>query len=225
MTRLGPPTTQIADGGLRAWELQLTRPMAQVLRRLELETRAFHRAADEGWLALTFQGATRHDYVRQLAAAYGFEAPLEAAFAYTPRLPLLVDLRRFARAGLLAQDLLALGIGAAGVSHLPQCAPIAPFATPIEALGWMFVRERSSLLHDTLRSHIREHLAEATDACAYLTASANAAGGRLRELGAVLDHAVQTERQYFELLAASHAGLRCLVAWSSGGAQHARKAV
>lgn len=225
MTRLVPPTTQIADGEDRAWELQLTRAMAQVLRRLELETRAFHRAADEGWLALTRPGAARHDYVRQLAATYGFEAPLEAAFLYTPRLPLLVDLRSFARAGLLAQDLLALGIGAAGVSHLPQCAPIAPFATPIEALGWMFVRERSSLLHDDVRSHVRAHIPDATDACAYLTSSASAADTRLRELAAVLDRTVQTDRQYIELLAAAHAGLRCLVVWTGGGAQHARKAV
>lgn len=225
MTRLPPSTTRIADGKGRAWELQLTRAMAQVLRRLELETRAFHRAADEGWLALTGPGATRHDYVRQLAATYGFEAPLEAAFAYTPRLPLLVDLRRFARAGLLAQDLLALGIGAAGVSHLPQCAPIAPFATPTEALGWMFVRERSAVLHETVRGHVRERLPEATDASAYLTASAVAAGARLRELAAVLDQTVQTERQYLELLAAAHTGLRCLVAWTSGGAQRTRKAV
>jgi hypothetical protein len=36
---------------------------------------------------------------------------------------------------------------------------------------------------------------------------------------------VQSDRQYFELLAAAHAGLRCLVAWTVGGAQHARKAV
>src|SRR5438874_11352487 len=69
------------------------------LLRLNLETRAFHDAADEGWLRLLQPSVTRADYVRRLATTYGFEGPLEAAFAYTPNLKLFVDLRQRSRAG------------------------------------------------------------------------------------------------------------------------------
>lgn len=224
MTRGQARTLQITDGGCLAWELHLTSLMAHVLRVLDVETRAFHRAADEGWLAVTRDDATRHDYIRELAAAYGFEAPLEAALLYTPRLRLLVDLRRRARAGLIAQDLLALGIGAAGISHLPQCAPIAPFATPVEALGWMYVSERASLLHETVRSHVVTHIPEAKDACAYLSVSSARASARWRELGDVLEQEVTTERQVAEVVAAAHAGLRCLIAWNHGMPWIARQA-
>src|SRR5213078_800486 len=126
-------------------------------------------------------------YTRQLVTIYGFEGPLEAALAYTPNLKLVIDLRRRSRAGLLAQDLLALGIKAAGIANLPQCLPIAPFSSIIEALGWMYVSERATLGHDAVAKHVRSHLPDAADASAYLTAYAGVANARWNELGHLLD--------------------------------------
>ena len=112
--------------------------------RLNLETRSFHSAADEGWLALLSRDVTRSDYLRQLVTVYGFEGPLEAAFAYTPNLKLFVDLRQRSRAGLIAKDLLALGLRANAIATIPQCL-LAPFSGPVEALGWMYVAERATI--------------------------------------------------------------------------------
>ena len=121
--------------------------------RLNLETRSFHDAADEGWLALLARDVTRSDYQRQLVTVYGFEGPLEAAFAYTPNLKLFVDLRQRSRAGLIAKDLLALGLRANAIATIPQCL-LAPFSGPVEALGWMYVAERATLLHERARRHL-----------------------------------------------------------------------
>jgi heme oxygenase len=185
------------------------------LVRLNLETRPHHAAADEGWVALMRGGIRRQDYVRQLVTTYGFEAPLEAALAYTPHLKLVIDLRARSRAGLLAQDLLELGIDAAELAMLPQCTPIAPFSAPIEALGWMYVIERATLLHDWLRRHVRAN-PEIAAASSYVSAYGGETAARWSELGHVLDRVARTERLVDELVAAAHAGFRCLVEWSRG---------
>src|SRR5574338_1033973 len=163
------------------------------LLRLNLETRGFHALADEGSLALLRDDATRLDYARWLAAVYGFEAPLEAALAYTPNLKLLIDLRSRSRAGLVVQDLLALGLRAGEITDLPQCLPMAPFRSPIEALGWLYVVERSTLLHDAIRRHITSRLPELAIATSYLSSYAGNAGARWAELGHVLDRAAPTD--------------------------------
>jgi heme oxygenase len=189
---------------------------SRALRRLTLETRAHHAAADEGWLRLLAPDVTRRDYIGQLITTYGFEGPLEAALAYTPNLKLLVDLRQRFRAGLLAQDLLALGIKAAGVANLPQCLPIAPFTAPIEALGWLYVVERSTLLlHESTARHLRARVADIQDACAYLTVYDGESERRWAELGEVLDRTARTDRLLDDMIAAAHSGFRCLIAWSS----------
>ncbi len=186
------------------------------LVRLNLETRAFHAAADEGWLSLLGADATRWDYVRQLLSTYGFEAPLEAALAYTPGLKRLLDLRERTRAGLIAQDLLALGMTASELAQLPQCFPIAPFSGPIEALGWLYVTERATLLHDSIRRAIAARIPDTSRACAYLAAYDGLTNARWQELGHVLDRAAPTSRALGDLVNAASAGFRCLLAWRSG---------
>ncbi len=189
---------------------------SRALLRLNLETRAHHAAADEGWLALLSPAAQRYDYVRQLIATYGFQAPLEAALAYTPRLHLALELRERTRAGLLAQDLLALGLKASEIATLPQCFPIAPFGNPTEALGWMYVTERATLLHDSIRRYVVAKVPDAARACAFLSAYEGIASARWLELGRVLDRVVTTERAIDELIASAHAGFRCAIEWSRG---------
>lgn len=189
---------------------------SQALLRLNLETRAFHASADEGWLSLLAAEASRWDYVRQLVATHGFEAPLEAAFAYTPGLKQLVDLRERSRAGLLAQDLLALGLTASEITRLPQCFPIAPFSGAVEALGWLYVSERATLLHESIHRVIATRIPEAAPACSYLSAYSGIANARWQELGRVLDRAAPDARSLNDLVAAASAGFRCLLAWHGG---------
>ena len=187
--------------------------VSKVLLRLELETRAHHPDADEPWRQLQRSTVTRADYIRQLVSVYGFEAPLEAACAYTPNLRLVIDLRERSRAGKLVQDLLALGASASELAQLPQCLPIAPFAAPIEALGWMYVSERATLLHEAVRQHVRAQLPEAADACTYLSAYEGVAALRWLAFGRVLDAVVRSDRLLGELVSAAHAGSRCSLAW------------
>ncbi|MGE5184296.1 MAG: hypothetical protein ACM31C_19640, partial [Acidobacteriota bacterium] len=167
-------------------------------------------------LALLGADATRWDYVRQLRSTYGFEAPLEAALAYTPGLKRLLDLRARTRAGLIAQDLLALGMSASELALLPQCFPIAPFSGPVEALGWLYVTERATLLHESIRRAIATRIPDAPGACAYLSAYEGLTSARWQQLGRVLDRAAETPRALGDLVTAANAGFRCLLAWRSG---------
>ena len=190
--------------------------LSPALLRLNLETRAFHASADEGWLSLLGADASRWDYVRQLIATYGFEAPVEAALAYTPGLKQAIDLRGRSRAGLLAQDLLALGLSASELARLPQCFPIAPFSGVVEALGWLYVAERATLLHDSIRRAIAKRIPDVAHACSYLSAYEGVANARWLELGHVLDRAAPDARATNELVTAACAGFRCLLAWRGG---------
>lgn len=197
--------------------------VSTALVRLNLETRSFHDAADEGWLGLLSPNVTRSDYLRQLVTVYGFEGPLEAAFAYTPNLRLFVDLRQRSRAGLIATDLLALGLAAKAVSRVPQCL-LAPFSAPVEALGWMYVAERATLLHERVRRHLVAALPGGPDICTYIGAYEGAVGARWNELGHALDKAVRSEARMDDLIAGARSGFRTLIDWSSTRNSYARGA-
>ena len=163
------------------------------LSRLDTETKRHHVDADRPWLSLTSADLSREAYVRQLVVTYGFEAPLEAAFAYTKGLARLVGIRGRARAGLLAQDLLALHVPPMRITELPHCFSITPFPDPAEAFGWMYVVERATLLHDSVRRHLLRRLPEARHACHYLSAYEGIVAARWNALGEALDQYARTE--------------------------------
>jgi len=186
---------------------------ATTLLRLNLETQSHHAAADELWAPLLAPTVTKWQYVARLALVYGFEAPLESALAYTPNLRLAIDLRSRIRAGLVAQDLITLGLSASEVADLPQCFPMAPFGSPIEALGWLYVSERTTLQHDAVMRNVVGKLPEMAKATAYLSVYDGIVGLRWQELGATLDRFVRTDRAMDELIAGARAGFRCLATW------------
>ena len=124
------------------------------LAKLDRETRTHHEDADVVWQRLRDDtSVTRDDYLRELVTTYGFEAPYEAACAYTPGLGQVIDLRGRWRSGLIAQDLLALGWVPDEITKI-RCAPLATFQDVAEALGWMYVVERSTLVHDAVRASL-----------------------------------------------------------------------
>src|SRR5262245_46107069 len=133
-----------------------------MLTRLDLQTRAYHASVDACWLDLLEPGVTRDQYRRQMIRVYGFEAPLESALAYTPHL-VIADRRERHRSGLIAQDLLALGVKPSSITALAQCSWIEPFADPTEALGWKYVAERHTQLHSAIMRNLIEHI-DVTDA-------------------------------------------------------------
>lgn len=192
---------------------------ATTLLRLNLETQSHHAAADELWAPLLAPHVTKWQYLARLAVVYGFEAPLEAALAYTPNLRLAIDIRSRIRAGLVAQDLIALGLSAGEVAGLPQCFPMAPFGSPLEALGWLYVSERTTLQHDAVRQNVVGKLPDTATATAYLSVYDGIVGLRWQELGAAFDRFVRTERALDEVIAGAYAGFRCLANWCGATAQ------
>jgi heme oxygenase len=171
----------------------VTRGQAQILTRLNSETLAFHADMDDAvWIGLLGGELTLTRYVNRLMAVYGFESPIESALAYTPRLGAIIELRNRARSGLIAQDLIALGFSTSQVAQLPLC-PIAPFAEPAEALGWMYVVQRSTLLHERTKRHIDARLPHLTRGTAYLSATDGRVSAGWNELGSILDTVIRDQ--------------------------------
>lgn len=135
---------------------------------LDAATRDYHAGVDVPWRALLRTEPTAYDYQSLLVQAYGFEAPVEAALALTPRLGVMIDLRARARSSWIIQDLLALGLRPAKLARLPQCTQVLPFRDPAEALGWLYVVERSTMHHRSLADRIAATLPAAPRT--YLTA-------------------------------------------------------
>src|SRR5829696_4323508 len=147
--------------------------MGTMLTRLDVETRPYQASAEGLWRDLMEGSATPATYMHHLVRVYGFEAPLEAALAYTPGLSAVLDVRCRVRSGLIVRDLLELGISAGKIAELPQ-SMIAPFATVAEALGWMYVSERSALLHDPVRRYLIARFPQLAGATSYLSAASDA---------------------------------------------------
>jgi heme oxygenase len=157
-----------------------------MLMRLNMETRSQHPAADHPWLDLMSASSSRLRYIDHLVAVYGFEAPVEAALALTPHLNEIIALRPRARSGFIVEDLLALGLTASKLARTPQCRQILPFHDAAEALGWMYVLERATLLHEAVRLNIASRL-PSVSAYSYLGAYGGIASQRWHELGQTLD--------------------------------------
>ena len=190
------------------------RQVSKTLVRLNVETRCFHAAADAPWLDLVAPGrtVTQLDYVAQLVLAYGFDAPLEAALAYTPHLEAFVDLHPRFRCGLLAQDLLALGLSPGQVAALRQCM-IAPFASVAEALGWLYVHERSTLLHEGVACELESQHPVLVRATSALRAHEGRVGGLWDDFGQALDRVARTSHIEDRVVAAALDAFRTLRVW------------
>jgi heme oxygenase (biliverdin-IX-beta and delta-forming) len=185
---------------------------SNLLMQLNLATQGFHLDADAPWLDLMGPGRRLTTYMNRLVRAYGFEAPVEAALAYTPHVASLVDLRARARAGLIAQDLLALGIAPHQLTTLDEC-PITPFSSVAEALGWLYVNERSTLIHDVVRRRVLFHHPELAKSTNYLGAYHGHAGARWQELGAILDRVARTERIAEQIIESAQDAFVAQIGW------------
>jgi heme oxygenase (biliverdin-IX-beta and delta-forming) len=183
-----------------------------MLLRLNTETRGEHSRADQPWLALLDADVTRARYLDHLVAIYGFEAPFEAAVALTHGVAERVQLRQRARSGLIVQDLLALGLTPSQIARLPQCQLDMPFRDPAEALGWMYVVERATLLHDAVRRYLEDRL-EVSGACGYLSAYDGVAGARWQDLGRALDEVAAAPPAPDQIVAATRSAFACHRHW------------
>jgi heme oxygenase len=105
-----------------------------MMMRLRRETAVHHQVAGADRRELL----DHRDAVRRaqgLARIYGFEAPLESAFAMTAELDAVIDLRDRDHVRCLRADLVALGVD---IATIPRCPSVFPFRHPREALGWLY---------------------------------------------------------------------------------------
>jgi heme oxygenase len=159
-----------------------------MLQRLSADTRAHHASADADRLA-AMDVATRVDYRTFLARVYGFESAVEDAMSKTLALDPDVLHGRL-KMDRLRQDLEALELTRIEIARLPVAA--APrFRSHAQALGWLFVLERHTLVAGVVRRQLQRTLTGTGDAFNYFSAYSDTAGARFRSLGEALARAAQ----------------------------------
>lgn len=132
--------------------------MLGILERLDKQTAVHRCIADANRRALTDHPATEDRYTSYLVRTYGFQAPLESAFAIMPGLADQLELSHRVWSGVLASDLVALGYPIEQILDAPVRTR-APFRTLTEALGCLYVSEQTRNGHQLLRHHLTTKLA------------------------------------------------------------------
>jgi len=185
-----------------------------MVERLNDETRVHHTDTDADLDLLFRADSTATDYMVFLMRVYGFESPLESSLAMTTTLDLMLNLRERSRAANLAKDLMALGLRANQVSELPQCLTIPNFRGAAEALGWMYVVERSTLAHSVILRHLMTRLPDQMErASSYLQSYAGVVGRRWREFGVTLDNVARHPVIADRIVASANEAFACQRRW------------
>lgn len=170
--------------------------------RLNLATRQFHADVDGPWLDLLRPSVGVADYLNTLVRTYGLVAPFESARRYSPDLERVIGIDSPVCAGLIAQDLVSLGLTAQQVASIPTCPDLSIFHSTTDALGWFYVVERSTLLQDGVRRYLHKHL-DIEHASSYLAAYEGHVSHRWASFGRVLDRVGQDEQTADEIVRAA----------------------
>jgi len=188
--------------------------------RLALETKAHHAAADADRLALLEDG-TPERYRTFLKSVYAFESRYESALVRAPDLdPRIIRAR--SKAHHLRDDLYALGVHEDDLAALMQPA-IPVFQSEAEAIGWVYVVERNTLLHGLLRRALWRSMPAVIDrAGSYLGAYGNAPGSHYRDLGADIDGAARRAIPS-QIVEAANAAFACQHLWFSHAQREAAR--
>lgn len=193
-----------------------------MLTKLNLATRGWHADVDDPWLDLMRDDVSEEAYLSQLVRMYGLVAPFEGACRYTPGAMKLIDYRQLLRAGLIAQDILTLGMSPIELARIPTCPAITIFRDTPDALGWLYVIERSTLLQDGLRRHLLEKLPTLTKACAYLSAYEGHVSDHWIAFGRTLDRAAATPDAEAAILSSAEVAFGHAKQWLTAGRGQSR---
>jgi heme oxygenase len=187
-----------------------------MLQQLEYATRGYHVAADAGRIALLGGNITREKYAEYLARTYAFEAPIEARWQQTAGLDGVIDLAARLRTGFLASDLRALGCP-------PDRVTPAPFVGIEQALGWMYVVERSRRMNSLLQRHVQRRIPSAIAVAGKYLASCAPIAARWERVGVALDHVARHHAAAEQIMNAALRAFRQLRATQpmAPGRQHA----
>jgi heme oxygenase (biliverdin-IX-beta and delta-forming) len=188
-----------------------------IVAQLRQGTSSLHEGLERA-LPLLQPGLTRGRYRTHLERSLGFMAPLErrladdGAWSY---LGLDADERR--RAGLLVQDLQALGASAAELSRLPRCHALPRLEPRPRALGCLYVLEGSTLGGLVLTHRLEESLG-VTPACgsAYLAGHGRETGRLWRAFLAALEAADEARARTDEVVEGARDTFVRLQRWLGG---------
>jgi heme oxygenase len=161
-----------------------------MLVRIGIETSLHHAAADDDRLS-ALHIRTIDEYRAFLVRVFGFEAPVEEALAGVRELELRF-VRERARVPLLRRDLLQLGLSEHEIARCPRASAISIHCAA-DALGWMFVLERQTLLAGLIRRQIQQVVGPETPT-GYFGAYGEAPGARFRAFGRSLGDLAQAHK-------------------------------
>jgi heme oxygenase len=182
-----------------------------MIARLKRETRDHHAAADGDRLRLLPARSTMCSYREALVRIYGFEAPVEAAMATTTELVGIIDIDSRRKLRHLKADLVGLGV------EDPPSVPryrLTPFRGAAEALGWLYVTERNTLLHSVIHRHLSVRIPDVLGrGGAYLAYYERASLAKWLELGMALDRVAADERMAERIVTAADAAFCAQRAW------------
>jgi heme oxygenase len=98
------------------------------------------------------------------------------------------------------------------LSKVPLCPRIGTFDSVEDALGWLYVVERKTLLHSAMLRHLTVRMPQVMAlASLYLSCYDHTAGTRWRDLGTALDR-FATPESAGQIVAAAP-GVRCQRGW------------
>lgn len=186
-------------------------PRSQALSRLSSDTRLERCVTDADqfmWLSRCMNLDGYRAYVERL---FGFEAPLESAYAVTPGLERLIDLEKRVKTSSIASELQTIGMPVDQLLSIVPCR-MAPFRDIAEALGWMYVAEHCAATHNMVLRHLVRHLPELTHAADRFECYDSLSLDRWRELGVAIDD-VARRGGCDRIREAAVAGFECLHVW------------
>ena len=183
-----------------------------MLSRLTNETRTHHIGVDEGLLA-SFAKPSIGAYRHFLARMYGFAAPVGVALLATPGVDAELLVMRV-RTGWIAADLLGLGLGRVESTMLQRRLNVPAFESDGEALGWLYVSERTTLRHELIRNRLHATIPEAMAiASDFLMSTSGRAHQQWNELGRALDRAAHSETVANKILDGANAAFAVQQKW------------
>lgn len=133
------------------------------------------------------------EYRDLLARLYGFHQAVDAAFARQADIaPFNVAARR--KAPLLREDLLALGLDAAGIGNLPLCRDLPPLDSAAALCGCAYVVEGSTLGGRVLAQAVAPLLGQGIEGRRFLLGYGEQHGAMWRTFTRTLEAVPQRER-------------------------------
>lgn len=179
-----------------------------LLAHLAQQTKLHHAVADGDRLAI-LDRPTGDEYKRWLGRIYCFEAPIEAACIATAGMPHRI-VRSHLKTTRLERDLEMLGFA------LREPPTAGSFESPAEALGWLYVLHRNTLLHGVIYRFLRSKLPSHSEhAGSYLAMFEGRAGEALRALGDAILAYARRPLQVEAVVAAANEAFRVQHQWYS----------